>query len=263
MQFTVDTELNESSSNAVENSAIVRALGAKANKSDLSAKENTLTAGRGISINRDGDNTTIDVTIDTSVYVVVDELPETNIDPNKIYLIQDPETGDLIGWKYSETEGWGSLGSKQPDIDLSKYLTKTDFAIIAREHDYRLDRIEADKVDAGYVYNKTQELATAVDKKYVRKSDVYTPGYFEDGEEWGTDEPINGGDETTPTTQYPRMVTLTTAAYQALVEYGQVQPDVYYFTYEAEETDNWTFGGTFPITLSESDSLGAFPINLV
>lgn len=45
-----------------------------------------------------------------------------------------------------------------------------------------------------------------------------------------------------------KLVTLTTAEYEALVNVNQVEDDTYYFTYEAD--GGWTFGGRFPITLS-------------
>jgi hypothetical protein len=58
------------------------------------------------------------------------------------------------------------------------------------------------------------------------------------------------------------MVTLTTTQYQALIDNGAVENDVYYFTYEGEEeTTNWTFGGTFPVTLG-GRGIGEFPITL-
>jgi len=46
------------------------------------------------------------------------------------------------------------------------------------------------------------------------------------------------------------MVTLSQQEYQSLVDNNMIDETTYYFTYEGEEiTTNWTFGGTFPITL--------------
>lgn len=58
------------------------------------------------------------------------------------------------------------------------------------------------------------------------------------------------------------MVTLTTQQYQLLVDNNLVDESTYYFTYEGEETTNWTFGGTFPITFNEDNGVGTFPITL-
>ena len=41
------------------------------------------------------------------------------------------------------------------------------------------------------------------------------------------------------------MVTLSASDYQDLVDLNLVETDTYYFTYE-----DWTFGDTFPTTLS-------------
>ena len=72
-----------------------------------------------------------------------------------------------------------------------------------------------------------------------------------------TIDPGNGGSGTAT-----NLITLTETAYQALVELGAVQNNVYYFTYEGEEeTTNWTFGGTFPVILA-GEGLGTFPITL-
>ena len=63
-----------------------------------------------------------------------------------------------------------------------------------------------------------------------------------------------------------KMVTLSASAYQYLVDNNLVDRNTYYFTYEGEDepsgdtwhfgdaftivlTDNWAFGGKFPITL--------------
>ncbi|MEE3485828.1 MAG: hypothetical protein VZQ98_16100 [Bacteroidales bacterium] len=58
------------------------------------------------------------------------------------------------------------------------------------------------------------------------------------------------------------MVTLTTQQYQLLVDNNLVDESTYYFTYEGEETTDWTFGDTFPVILTEDDCIGTFPITL-
>lgn len=63
------------------------------------------------------------------------------------------------------------------------------------------------------------------------------------------------------------LVTLTTSRYQQLVDNGQVDPNVYYFTYEGEDEEEhtgWHFGDTFPVIFTnEWEFNGTFPINLV
>lgn len=63
-------------------------------------------------------------------------------------------------------------------------------------------------------------------------------------------------------TSYNQMVTLTTQQYQLLVDNNLVDESTYYFTYEGEETTDWTFGNTFPVILTEDDCIGTFPITL-
>lgn len=66
----------------------------------------------------------------------------------------------------------------------------------------------------------------------------------------GSDSIIDGGVDPSPgggSSRY-KLITLTTAEYEALVNVNQVEDDTYYFTYEADS--GWTFGGRFPITLS-------------
>lgn len=63
-----------------------------------------------------------------------------------------------------------------------------------------------------------------------------------------------------------RMITLTTARYNALVEQELIDPNTYYFTYDGEEeSDTWHFGESFPIILTEGNNWafgGTFPITL-
>jgi len=61
-----------------------------------------------------------------------------------------------------------------------------------------------------------------------------------------------------------KMVTLTQAQYQELVDNNQVEHNTYYFTYEGEpETEGWHFGDPFPIILTDTWEFGGtFPITL-
>lgn len=75
-------------------------------------------AGNGIDITGD----TISCTLDTSLYFVVTELPETGL-PNKIYLLPSTETED--GNSYTEygyvDNKWEEIGKYKADVDLSPY----------------------------------------------------------------------------------------------------------------------------------------------
>lgn len=62
------------------------------------------------------------------------------------------------------------------------------------------------------------------------------------------------------------LITLTASKYQRLVDNDQVDPDVYYFTYEGEDEEEhtgWVFGDTFPVIFTDKWEFGkTFPINL-
>lgn len=146
--ITVDTDLDATSSNPLENRAIKLWLDTKANVSDLNQYatktqlqdkanrselnnyatkqdiQDLYTAGRGIQII----NNEISTTIDTNMWIVVDALPTVNIDPNKIYLLEESQNGDTIYTEYRyKNEQWVASGQRMPEVDLSGYLT-TDSA---------------------------------------------------------------------------------------------------------------------------------------
>lgn len=79
-------------------------------------------AGTGIAIS----DHIISCTLDTSVFIVVDELPSVGT-VGKIYLVpkEDEETGDVFDeYTYLEDTGWEKLGTAK--MDLSNYYTKTE-----------------------------------------------------------------------------------------------------------------------------------------
>lgn len=80
-------------------------------------------AGNGIDITGD----TISCTLDTSLYSIVTELPETGL-PNKIYLLPSTETEEgNIYTEYGYVDNkWEEIGKYKADIDLSNYVQKTD-----------------------------------------------------------------------------------------------------------------------------------------
>lgn len=75
-------------------------------------------AGNGINITGD----TISCTLDTSLYSIVTELPETGL-PNKIYLLPSTKTEEgNIYTEYGYVDNkWEELGKYKADVDLSPY----------------------------------------------------------------------------------------------------------------------------------------------
>lgn len=72
-----------------------------------------------------------DITLDLSLYKIVDALPTENIQSNKIYLVPqvDQTSGKIKFSQYiyvEEETRWETLGQLESDIDLSGYLKKTD-----------------------------------------------------------------------------------------------------------------------------------------
>lgn len=171
--ITVDTDLDATSSNPLENRAIKLWLDTKANVSDLNQYatktqlqdkanrselnnyatkqdiQDLYTAGSGIQII----NNEISTTIDTNMWIVVDALPTVNIDPNKIYLLEESQNGDTIYTEYRyKNEQWVASGQRMPEVDLSGYLT-TDSAA----------NIYLNKNDAANTYQPIGNYADADD----------------------------------------------------------------------------------------------------
>lgn len=86
-----------------------------------------LTAGTGIEIT--GENV-INVTLDTNIYQVVESLPESEINPNKIYLVLSAESGEsdlYIEYLYVNNK-WEKIGEYKADVDLTPYLKSSEAA---------------------------------------------------------------------------------------------------------------------------------------
>lgn len=94
----------------------------------VSGKQDSLTAGEGISI----ENNVISCTIDTTLYVVVETLPASPAtgNENKIHLVPlaSGESQNMYAeyiWDADESE-WEKLGERQIETDLSNYYNKTE-----------------------------------------------------------------------------------------------------------------------------------------
>ena len=221
----VDGELSSTSTNPVQNKAVKSALDSKADSSilenyvlnavyqaGLNTKQNVLTPGRGIAIERN----TISSTLDTSVYLIVTELPAiADADPNKIYLLETQNANGTYRYEqYRLRNGqWVSFDAVMPTMDLSLYLTKSDAALTyqpignyltsadltpyAKQADITNIRQSLnDYALISYVdtnYQPKGDFATKqyVDDTFVRKSDVYNPKQGE----WGTNNASGDGQQ--------------------------------------------------------------------
>lgn len=79
------------------------------------------------------------ISIDLSIYTIVESLPTTNINKNKIYLVANSGSGDTAN-KYIEyiytgdtakdynAANWEKLGEYKANVDLTPYLKSTDAA---------------------------------------------------------------------------------------------------------------------------------------
>lgn len=106
-----------------------------ATQSAVNGKQNKLTPGYGIEITAENE---IRTTLDVSPFVLVDELPTSDI-KNKIYCVPDPdgEAGKNERIEYMWFgDYWEAVGKFNPKVDLSDYLKSTD-----------ADRIYQKKVD--------------------------------------------------------------------------------------------------------------------
>ena len=270
---------------------------------DLGNKQNLLEAGSGISI----DENVISCTLDTNVYEIVTDFPPYNPSQNKIYLVEN-SNGTFTQKYYLGNGQWRDGGIVTPSINLSpyqkkdeaeqqhdaiwEYLNSLDFTPYALKEE--TDAIRSDLNNYALTKNVENALITLqqiIDEKYVLKKDVYHPENEEfsttdpepiiiNPEDGGEDQPGNGdnpgeGNSNNCNCDHniPKLVTLTVAQYEQLIEEGtttvkgntiEFSADTYYFTYEGEpETSNWGFGDQFPVILTDNWAFGGtFPITL-
>lgn len=148
------------------------------------------------------------VTIDLTLFKVVDQLPTTDIDVNKIYLLPNPAGQDgntYIEYMYINGK-WEVVGEYKSEMSLDNYYTKED-----------ADKKFLTKTEAGNLadYVKTGDLDTKVGEAgYVKIAQVNAA--------IGTQ--IDG---------FKKIVMLTTAEYNSLVSSGTVDTNTVYMTYDA------------------------------
>lgn len=148
------------------------------------------------------------VTIDLTLFKVVDTLPKADIDVNKIYLLPNPAGEDgntYIEYMYINGK-WEVVGEYKSEMSLDNYYTKED-----------ADKKFLTKTEAGNLadYVKTGDLDTKVGEAgYVKIAQVNAA--------IGTQ--IDG---------FKKIVMLTTAEYNSLVTSGTVDTNTVYMTYDA------------------------------
>ena len=110
------------------------------------------------------------VTIDLTLYKIVSELPDEDIDANKIYLVLGAagSQNTYIEYIYTGT-AWEKLGEYKADIDLTPYVKFIDIASSTKAGVVQLGFVQADKkyplaVEAGKAYVEVPWT----DTKYVQ-----------------------------------------------------------------------------------------------
>ena len=166
-------------------------------------KKGTLGTINGKSI-ENGNNITIDLTL----FKVVDTLPVSDIDVNKIYLLPNPAGADNNTYiEYMYINGrWEVVGEYKAEMSLDNYYTKGE-----------TDEKFLTKTEAGNLadYVKNGELDTKVGEAGYVKIDAVNAAI-------GTK--IDG---------FKKIVMLTTAEYNSLVSSGTVDTNTVYMTYDA------------------------------
>ena len=166
-------------------------------------KKGTLGTINGKSI-ENGNNITIDLTL----FKVVDTLPVSDIDVNKIYLLPNPAGADNNTYiEYMYINGrWEVVGEYKAELSLDGYYTKE-----------QVDEKFLTKAEAGNLadYVKNGELDTKVGEAGYVKIDAVNAAI-------GTQ--IDG---------FKKIVMLTTAEYNSLVSSGTVDSNTVYMTYDA------------------------------
>ena len=106
--ISYDNVLSDSSTNAVQNQAVKVALD---KKQDTLIDGETIKTINGVTLLGGGD-----LTIDLSLYKIVDELPTTDIDENKIYLVSNNE-GSYVMWMWVASEStWRNMGTMDATV---------------------------------------------------------------------------------------------------------------------------------------------------
>lgn len=93
---------------------------------ELNKKQDKLTPGQGIEITPDN---IINVTLDTTVFRVVSELPTQDIETNKIYLVpgEDSKENNIYTEYLYVEDKWEILGEYRAEFNIDEYLRIEDY----------------------------------------------------------------------------------------------------------------------------------------
>lgn len=163
---------------AIENETTSRQNAYKTLQENIDKKQNKLTFGKGLELASDGK--TLNVTIDTTLYKIVTELPTAPAtgDENKIHLIKKSDVAQNEYIEYIwKGDAWEQLGDIQTKTELTGYVTDTE--LTTKLNDY-IKTTDADtkyqaagnyalKSDIPTDYATTTQLATK-----ANSADVYS-----------------------------------------------------------------------------------------
>ena len=126
LEAKIDTKLDKAKIKSKKSSTAGDVYDAPYVNTELDKKQDKLTAGTNIKI----EGSTISCTIDTTLYKVVETLPDTPdaADANKIFLVPSDETATKNVYKEYIWKGdaWEQLGEYQSTVDLTPYFKKSD-----------------------------------------------------------------------------------------------------------------------------------------
>ena len=220
--------------------------------SQLSSKQDTLVSGTNIkTVNNQSILGSGNLTIDLTIYRVVQSLPASDIDPNKIYLMLNPDgsTNNAYDEYMYVNDGWEKIGQMGNNIDLTGYLTIADaslayLTIADASTTYVKDASLDAKVTAlNYVKSSTLSdylLSSAAASTYATKTQL--EDYVKDA---SLDQEVSAlgyaKNASIPTAYsdltndkgYKAIVLCTDAEYAALVSGGTVDANTVYLTYTA------------------------------
>lgn len=135
-------------------------------------KQNKLTSGKGINIVGD----IISCTLDTSLYKIVETLPQTG-EENKIYLMASNVPGEQsIYTEYAYVDGtWETIGEYTASIDLEEYAKKTEIPKNVSELNNDAEYITKNDINTSNLVTneRFEELENIVIEESDKLADIY------------------------------------------------------------------------------------------
>lgn len=220
--------------------------------SQLSGKQDTLVSGTNIkTVNNQSILGEGNLTIDLTIYRVVQSLPASDIDPNKIYLMLNPDgsTNNAYDEYMYVNDGWEKIGQMGQNIDLTGYLTianaSANFLTIADASTTYVKDASLDTKVSGLNYVKSSTLndyllSSTASSTYATKTqledyvlnasldaDVSALGYAKNA---SIPDALS---DLTNDQNFKPIVLCTDAEYAALVQAGTVDANTVYLTYTA------------------------------